>query len=43
MDNAVEEITEAYNLRVEAEKEAADKAAAEKLSDEANELKPEQN
>jgi hypothetical protein len=43
MDNAVEEITEAYNLRVEAEKEAADKVAAEKLSDEANELKPEQN
>jgi hypothetical protein len=43
MTSAVDEITDAYNARVAAEKEAADKAAAETVSDESNEVKPDQN
>ena len=43
MESAVGEITDAYNARVEAEKEAADKAAAEAVNDKANDIKPEQN
>jgi hypothetical protein len=43
MTAAVDEITDAYNARVAAEKEAADKAAAEAVNDAANEVKPEQN
>lgn len=42
-DAAVEEIMTAYEQRIAAEKEAADKAAAEALNDASNEQKPEQN
>jgi hypothetical protein len=43
MTYAVDQITDAYNARVEAEKQAADKAEAEAVNDKANDIKPEQN